>query len=80
MINVTKNGKNKIYKVAQELKNLVKQNHGDERSSNTSKTSEQSKSPDRKYFGGAKKIEEDLDFFVNNNTKEPKEENMRQKK
>ena len=80
MINFTKNGKNKIYKVVQELKNFVKQNHGDERSSNRSKTSEQSKFPDRKYFGGAKKIEEDLDFFVNDNTKEPKEENMRQKK
>ena len=55
VINVTKNGETKIYKAVQELKNLVKQNNGNERSSNRSKTSEQSKFADREYFGGGKK-------------------------
>ena len=52
VINVTKNGETKIYKAVQELKNLVKQNDGNERSSDRSKTSEQSKFTDREYFGG----------------------------
>ena len=55
VINVTKNGETKIYKAVQELKNLVKQNDGNERSSDRSKTSEQSKFADREYYGGQKK-------------------------
>ena len=70
--NVTKNGETKIYKAVQELINLVKQNDGNERSSDRSKISEQSKFDDREYFGGGKKMEEDLNFFFNNNTSEPK--------
>ena len=79
-INVTKNGETKIYKAVQELKNLVKQNDGNERSSDRSKTSEQSKFTDREYFGGGKKMEEDLNFFFNNNATQPKKENTRCKK
>ena len=55
VINVTKNGGTKIYEAVQELKNLVKQNVGNERRSGRSKTSEQSKFADREYFGGGKK-------------------------
>ena len=55
MINVTKNGETKIYKAIQNLKNFVKQKDGNERSSDRSKTSEQSKFADREYFGGGKK-------------------------
>ena len=55
VINVTKNGETKIYKAVQELKNLVKQNDGNERSSDRSKTSEQSKFADREYFGEEQK-------------------------
>ena len=55
VINVTKNGETKIYKAVQELKNLVKQNDGNERSSDRSKTSEQSKFADRECFGEGKK-------------------------
>ena len=80
VINVTKNGETKIYKAVQELKNLVKQNDGNERSSDRSKTSEQSKFADREYFGGGKKMEEDLNFFFNNNATQPKKENTRRKK
>ena len=71
MINVTK---------IQELKNLVKQNDGNERSSDRSKTSEQSKFTDREYFGGGKKTEEDLDFFFNNNASQPKKRKSETKK
>ena len=55
VINVTKKGETKIYKAVQELKNLVKQNDGNERSSDRSKISEQSKFADREYFGRGKK-------------------------
>ena len=55
VINVTKNGETKIYKAVQELKNLVKQDDGNERSSDRSKNSELSKFDDREYFGGGKK-------------------------
>ena len=37
VINVTKNGETKIYKAVQELKNLVKQNNGNERRREISK-------------------------------------------
>ena len=80
VISVTKKGETKIYKAVQELKNLVKQNDGNERSSDRSKTSEQSKFADREYFGGGKKMEEDLNFFFNNNATQPKKENTRRKK
>ena len=46
-INVTKSGESKIYKAIQDFKNLLKQNDGNERSSDKSKTSEQSKFADR---------------------------------
>ena len=80
VVNVTKNGETKIYKAVQELKNLVKQNDGNERSSDRSKTSEQSKFADREYFGGGKKMEEDLDFFFNNNASQPKKRKYEMKK
>ena len=80
VINVTKNGETKIYEAVQELKNLVKQNDGNERSSDRPKTSEQSKFADREYFGGGKKMEEDLNFFYNNNASQPKKGNKRRKK
>ena len=46
-INVTKSGESKIYKAIQDFKNLLKQKDRNERSSNKSKTSEQSKFADR---------------------------------
>ena len=64
VVNVTKNGETKIYEAVQEFKNLVKQNNGNERSSDRSKTSEKSKLADREYFGGGKKM--------NNNASQPK--------
>ena len=66
VINVTKIGETKIYKAAQELKNLVKQNDENEKSCDRSKTSEQSKFADREY------LEEDLDNFLNKNASQPK--------
>ena len=72
MINVTKNYETKIYKEVQELKNLVKQNDTNEKSSDRSKTSDQSKFTDREYFGGGKKMEEDLHLFFNNDASQPK--------
>ena len=72
MINVTKSYETKIYKEVQELKNLVKQNDTNERSSKKSKTSDQSKFADKEYFGGGKKMEEDLHLFFNNNASQPK--------
>ena len=80
VINVTKNGETKIYKAVQELKNLVKQNDGNERSSDRSKTSEQSKFADKEYYGGQKKMEENLDFFFNNNASQPKKKKMQDEK
>ena len=68
VINVTKNDETKIYKTVQEFTKLVKQNDGNKKSSDRSKTSEQSKFADREHFGGGKKMEEDLDFFFNNNS------------
>ena len=56
VINVTKNSETKMYKAVQELKNLVKQNKENERSSDRSKTSEQSKFAEREYFGGGKNM------------------------
>ena len=79
VINVTKNGETKIYKAVQELKNLVKQNYGNERSSDRSKTSEQSKSADR-ILWRRKKIKEDHDSFFNDSASQPKKENTRRKK
>ena len=55
VINVTKKGETKICKAVQELKNLVKQNDGNERSSDRLKISEQSKFADREYFGRGEK-------------------------
>ena len=64
VINVTRNGEAKIYKAVQELKNLVKQNDGNERSSDRSKTSGQSKFADREYFRGGEKNGRRLRFLV----------------
>ena len=47
VINVTKNGETKIYKAVQELKNLVKQNDGNQRNCDRPKLSEQPKFSDR---------------------------------
>ena len=52
VINVTKNGETKIYEAIQELKSLVKQNDGNDRSSDRQQITEQSKLVDRKYIGG----------------------------
>ena len=52
MINVTKNGETKIYKAVQELKNLEKQNDGNQRNSDRPKISQQSTFSDKEYFEG----------------------------
>ena len=54
VINVTKNSETKIYKAVQ-LKNLVKQNDGNQRNSDRPNISEQSKFADRKYLGAGTK-------------------------
>ena len=55
VINVTKNGETKIYKAVQELKNLVKQNDGNQRNSDRPKISEQPEFVNREYFGAGTK-------------------------
>ena len=55
VINVTKNSQTKIYKAVQELKNLVKQNHGNQRNSDWPKISEQFKFVNREHFGAGTK-------------------------
>ena len=56
VINVTKNGETKIYKTVLELKNLVKQIDGNQRSSDRPKISEQFKFTDRECVeAGTKK-------------------------
>ena len=79
MISVTKNGETKIYKAVQKLKNLVKLNDGNERSSDRSKTSEQSQFADREYFGGGKKMEEDLALLFNNKASQQKKKKKKRK-
>ena len=54
VINVTKNSETKIYKAVQ-LKNLVKQNDGNQRNSDRPNIPEQSKFADRKYLGAGTK-------------------------
>ena len=60
MINVTKNDETKIYKTVQEFTKLVKQNDGNKKSGDRSKTSEQSKFANTEYFGGGKKWKKTL--------------------
>ena len=79
MISVTKNGETKIYKAVQKLKNLVKLNDGNERSSDRSKTSEQSQFADREYFGGGKKMEEDLALLFNNKASQQQKKKKKRK-
>ena len=55
VINITRTDETKIEKAVKELKNLVKQNNGNERRSDRPKTSEESKFADREYFRGGKK-------------------------
>ena len=60
VINVTKNDETEIYKTVQEFTKLVKQNDGNKKSGDRSKTSEQSKFANREYFGGGKKWKKTL--------------------
>ena len=69
---VKQNGETKIYKAVQELISLAKQNDGNDRSSDRQQITEQSKLVDRKYIGGRKKMEQDLDFYFNNDASQPK--------
>ena len=69
---VKQNGETKIYKAVQELISLAKQNDGNDRSSDRQQITEQSKLVDRKYIGGGKKMEQDLDFYFNNDASQPK--------
>ena len=73
MISVAKNGETKIFKAVQELKNLAKQNDGNNGGNRGTKTADEPKHFDREYFGGRKKkMEEDIDFFLSNNASQPK--------
>ena len=58
----------KIFKAVQKLKNLAKQNDGNNRGNCETKTADKPKHFDREYFGGKK----DLDFFFSNNASQPK--------
>ena len=62
------------------MKSLVKQNDGNERGSDRPKIAEQSKFVDRKYFGGGRKMKEDLNFFFNNSASQPKKRKYETKK
>ena len=55
VINVTKSGETKIYKADQELKNLVKQNNGNQRNSDQQKFLEQPNFVAREHFGAGTK-------------------------
>ena len=80
VINISKIGETKIFKAVQEPKSLVKQNDGKDRSSDRQQITKQSELVYRKYFGGAKKMEEDLDFFFNNSTSQAKKRKYEKKK
>ena len=59
-----KNGENKIYKAVQELKNLVKQNDGNQRNGDQPKISEQSKFVNREHFGAGTKNRRRAQFLL----------------
>ena len=77
VISISKNGETKTCKTVQELKSLVKQNHGKDRSSDRHQITKQPELVDRKYFGGGKKMKEDLDFFFHNNASQAKKESTK---
>ena len=72
VISVAENGETKIFKAVQELANLAKQNDGNNGGNCGTKIADEPKRFDREYFGGRKKMEEDLDFFFSNNASQPK--------
>ena len=80
MINTTKNDETKIFRAIQELKHLINRSDGNDKGTDRQQIAEQSKFVDRKYFGGRKKMEEDLDFFFNNNASQPKKGSTKLKK
>ena len=80
VITFTKNGETRINKVVQELKNLVKQSDGNERSSDRSKTSEQSNLLIDNTLEEEKNLEGDLNFFFNNDASQPKKRKYETKK
>ena len=53
-ISVAKNGEIKFFKAVQKLKNLAKQNDGNNRGNCGAKTADEPKHFDREYFGGKK--------------------------
>ena len=75
-----KNGETKIYGAIQELKHLTNRSDGNDSGSVRQQIAEQSKFIDKKYFGGGKKMEENLDFFFNNNASQPKKGSTKLKK
>ena len=80
VINVTKNGETKVYKAVQEMKKLVKQNDGNQRNSDRSKISEQSKFLNREYFGAQKKWKKTSISSLIITLVTQKKENMRRQK
>ena len=79
VINTTKNGETKICRAIQKLKHLGNQSDGNDKGSDRQQIAEQSKFLDIKYFGGGKKMEEDLDFF-NNDAIQPNKRKYETKK
>ena len=76
-----KKNENKIYKTVKELKNLVKQNDENQRSSDQPKISEQPEFVNREHFGAGTRNGRSIDFFFNNNASQlKKEESTRRKK
>ena len=71
MTSVAKNGETNIFKAVQELKNLAKQNNGNNGGNCETKIEDEPKHFDREYFG-RKKMGEDLHFFFSNNDSQPK--------
>ena len=60
VINTTKNGKTKIYRATQQLKQLTNRSDGNDRGSYRQQIAEPSKLVDRKHFGGGKKLKKTL--------------------
>ena len=79
MINVTKNGETKIYKAVQELKNLVKQNDGNQKKAVIDQKF-QSNSLIENTLEEEQKMGEDFYFFFNNNASQPKKKKVRDEK
>ena len=82
MISVAKNGETKFFEAVQELKNLAKQNDGNNGGNCGTKTADEPKHFDRVYFGGRKKKwkKTSISSLVITLVNQKRKENMKQPK